>query len=174
MTTIDTIRTSFFIDGGWRAPAGSATIPVISPLTEEQFGSVPEATTADVDAAVEAARTAFRSSGWRDLSPADRAAHLRRFADELDDAVQTAVHRSQPRRRQVGERGGGEVATGAVAPTHPPGAAPQRPGVEVVGQRVLHGRRHRGADAGVVDQDVDGAGGLHRLGDAGGVGDIQR
>lgn len=84
MTTIDTIRTSFFIDGGWRAPAGSATIPVISPLTEEQFGSVPEATTADVDAAVEAARTAFRSSGWRDLSPADRAAHLRRFADELD------------------------------------------------------------------------------------------
>lgn len=84
MTTIDTVRTSFFIDGGWRAPAGSATIPVISPLTEEQFGSVPEATTADVDAAVEAARTAFRSSGWRDLSPADRAAHLRRFADELD------------------------------------------------------------------------------------------
>lgn len=84
MTTIDTIRKSFFIDGGWRAPAGSATIPVISPLTEEQFGSVPEATTADVDAAVEAARTAFRSSGWRDLSPADRAAHLRRFADELD------------------------------------------------------------------------------------------
>ncbi|MBR7191506.1 aldehyde dehydrogenase [Gordonia sp. SCSIO 19800] len=84
MTTIDTIRSSFFIDGGWRAPAGSATIPVISPLTEEQFGSVPEATTADVDAAVEAARTAFRSSGWRDLSPADRAAHLRRFANELD------------------------------------------------------------------------------------------
>ncbi len=84
MTTIDSVRTSFFIDGGWRAPSGSATIPVISPLTEEQFGAVPEATTADVDAAVAAARTAFRSSGWRDLSPADRAAHLRRFADELD------------------------------------------------------------------------------------------
>ncbi|OCW86309.1 aldehyde dehydrogenase [Nocardia farcinica] len=84
MTTIDTVRTSFFIDGGWRAPAGSTTIPVISPLTEEQFGSVPEATTADVDAAVEVARTAFRSSGWREESPADRAAHLRRFADELD------------------------------------------------------------------------------------------
>ncbi|MCG7631582.1 aldehyde dehydrogenase [Gordonia McavH-238-E] len=84
MTTIESVRTSFYIDGGWRAPSGSATIPVISPLTEEEFGSVPEATTADVDAAVAAARTAFRSSGWRDLSPADRAAHLRRFADELD------------------------------------------------------------------------------------------
>ena len=84
MTTIDTVRTSFFIDGGWRAPSGSATIPVISPLTEEQFGSVPEATTDDVDAAVAAARNAFRSAGWRDLTPADRAAYLRRFADELD------------------------------------------------------------------------------------------
>ncbi|PWD43156.1 aldehyde dehydrogenase [Gordonia paraffinivorans] len=84
MTTIESVRASFYIDGGWRTPSGSATIPVISPLTEEEFGSVPEATTADVDAAVAAARTAFRSSGWRDLSPADRAAHLRRFADELD------------------------------------------------------------------------------------------
>ena len=84
MTTIESVRASFYIDGGWRTPSGSATIPVTSPLTEEEFGSVPEATTADVDAAVAAARTAFRSSGWRDLSPADRAAHLRRFADELD------------------------------------------------------------------------------------------
>ncbi|WP_439031865.1 aldehyde dehydrogenase [Gordonia terrae] len=84
MTTIDTVRTSFLIDGGWQTPTGSSTIPVISPLTEEQFGSVPEATTADVDAAVEAARNAFRRPGWRDLAPADRAAHLRRFADELD------------------------------------------------------------------------------------------
>ncbi len=113
MTTIDTVRTSFFIDGGWRAPAGSATIPVISPLTEEQFGSVPEATTADVDAAVEAARTAFRSSGWRDLSPADRAAHLRRFADELDK-------RSEDRASAVTSENGMPIALARFAE----GAAP--------------------------------------------------
>ncbi|NED66970.1 aldehyde dehydrogenase family protein, partial [Streptomyces sp. SID10244] len=56
MTTIESVRTTFFIDGSWREPAGPSTFPVISPLTEEQIGSVPAATVADVDAAVAAAR----------------------------------------------------------------------------------------------------------------------
>lgn len=82
--SIDPVRTSFFIDGGWREPSNASTFPVISPLTEEEIGSVPAAGTADVDAAVDAARTAFRRSGWRDLEPSERAKHLRRFADELE------------------------------------------------------------------------------------------
>lgn len=61
--SIDPVRTSFFIDGGWREPSNASTFPVISPLTEEEIGSVPAAGTADVDAAVDAARTAFRRSG---------------------------------------------------------------------------------------------------------------
>ena len=82
--SIDPVGTSFFIDGGWREPSNASTFPVISPLTEEEIGSVPAAGTADVDAAVDAARTAFRRSGWRDLEPSERAKHLRRFADELE------------------------------------------------------------------------------------------
>ncbi|MYR08623.1 aldehyde dehydrogenase family protein [Gordonia sp. SID5947] len=88
MTTIESVRTSFFINGGWHAPSGSSTLPVISPLTEEQIGSVPAATTSDVDAAVDAARTARRLPEWRDISPAERAAHLRRFADALEDRAE--------------------------------------------------------------------------------------
>ena len=48
-----------FIGGQWVTPATSATIPVISPHSEERVGSVPEASTEDVDRAVAAARRAF-------------------------------------------------------------------------------------------------------------------
>ncbi|MEE2057370.1 aldehyde dehydrogenase [Rhodococcus artemisiae] len=82
--TFDPVRTSLFIGGKWRNPSTTATIPVISPLTEQQIGSVPEASTVDVDDAVTAASDAFRSSQWRALSNADRAGCLRRFADALE------------------------------------------------------------------------------------------
>ena len=82
--TIESVRTSFFIDSAWRAPASDSTFPVVSPVTEMTIGQVPAATAADVDAAVDAARSADRRSGWRDLAAAERAAHLRRFADELE------------------------------------------------------------------------------------------
>ncbi|MFZ2239202.1 MAG: aldehyde dehydrogenase family protein, partial [Gordonia amarae] len=60
MTTIAP-QTSLFIGGGWHTPSSTETIPVISPLTETEIGSIPNSTTADVDAAVTAARTAFRA-----------------------------------------------------------------------------------------------------------------
>ena len=49
----------FFIGGEWVEPAGSDTLKVVSPTTEEVIGSVPVATEADMDRAVEAARAAF-------------------------------------------------------------------------------------------------------------------
>ena len=49
----------FFIGGDWVDPAGSDQLDVISPHTEEVIAKVPEATTADVDRAVAAAREAF-------------------------------------------------------------------------------------------------------------------
>ncbi|QIG41833.1 aldehyde dehydrogenase [Nocardioides anomalus] len=65
-------RDAFFIDGGWSAPASSALLEVVSPHTEEVVATVPEGTTADVDAAVAAARRAFDSGPWPRLSPAER------------------------------------------------------------------------------------------------------
>ncbi|MFC4051839.1 aldehyde dehydrogenase [Actinomadura syzygii] len=62
-----------FIGGGWTAPAGTATIDVVSPHTEEVIGRVPEGTQADMDAAVAAARRAFDHGPWPRMAPAERA-----------------------------------------------------------------------------------------------------
>ncbi len=70
-----------YIGGRWVAPAGGDRITVTSPVTEEAIGSTPEATTADVDRAVAAARTAFDDGPWPHLDPAERTAALRRLAD---------------------------------------------------------------------------------------------
>ena len=62
-----------FIGGEWTAPAGTGTIDVISPHTEEVIGRVPEGTEADIDAAVAAARRAFDEGPWPRMTPAERA-----------------------------------------------------------------------------------------------------
>lgn len=49
----------FYIDGAWATPSGSRRFEVIDPATEEPSGSVAMAESADVDAAVAAARRAF-------------------------------------------------------------------------------------------------------------------
>jgi acyl-CoA reductase-like NAD-dependent aldehyde dehydrogenase len=71
-TDINTLeRTSFFIGGDWVSPAGSGTIEVVDPTTEEVIGRVPEGTPEDVDRAVAAAREAFE--GWSQVPVQDRA-----------------------------------------------------------------------------------------------------
>jgi aldehyde dehydrogenase (NAD+) len=70
-----------FIGGEWVEPATDRKIDVVSPHTEEPVGRVPEATEADVERAVEAARTAFDEGDWPRMGPAERIAAVRRFAD---------------------------------------------------------------------------------------------
>lgn len=70
-----------YIGGRWVDPAGTGRITVTSPFTEEPFGSTPDATIADVDRAVAAARRAFDESDWPHIDPLERGAALRRFAD---------------------------------------------------------------------------------------------
>ena len=64
---------SFFINGKWMPATGSDTVDVVSPSTLESIGSVPEATTADMDKAVAAAREAFDVGPWPRMTPDDRA-----------------------------------------------------------------------------------------------------
>jgi acyl-CoA reductase-like NAD-dependent aldehyde dehydrogenase len=77
-------RDALFIGGEWVKPSTSNQFTVMDAATEEVLGSVPEAAETDVDRAVAAARQAFESPDWAGLSPAERAAAMRRFADELD------------------------------------------------------------------------------------------
>ncbi len=71
----------FYIGGQWVAPAGTDTIDVVSPHTEEVIGRVPEGTPADMDRAVAAARDAFDNGPWPQMDPMDRAAAVGRLAD---------------------------------------------------------------------------------------------
>jgi betaine-aldehyde dehydrogenase len=70
-----------FIGGEWVAPASGNTIEVISPHTEEVVGVVPDASTADVDKAVAAARDAFDNGEWPRLTPEERIAAVQKFSD---------------------------------------------------------------------------------------------
>ncbi|RCG32166.1 aldehyde dehydrogenase family protein [Sphaerisporangium album] len=69
-----------FIGGDWVAPAGTATIDVVSPHTEEVVGRVPDGTPADMDRAVAAARQAFDDGPWPRMTMADRAEVVGRLA----------------------------------------------------------------------------------------------
>ncbi|MBU8810220.1 aldehyde dehydrogenase family protein [Mycolicibacterium goodii] len=59
MTNHEYDRTTLYIDGRWVAPAGTGTIDVVDPATEQVIGHVPAGTDVDVDVAVAAARRAF-------------------------------------------------------------------------------------------------------------------
>ncbi len=74
-------RNAFYIGGKWATPAGSDTIEVISPHTEEVIATVPDGTPADMDAAVAAARAAFDSGEWAGLPFSERLAVVERFAN---------------------------------------------------------------------------------------------
>ncbi|GGV34490.1 aldehyde dehydrogenase [Actinomadura cremea] len=76
-------RREFFIGGEWAAPAGGDRLGVVSPSSEEVVGEVPVATAADVDRAVDAARTAFEDGPWPRTPPAERADVLARAAAVL-------------------------------------------------------------------------------------------
>jgi len=76
-------RREFFIGGTWTGPAGRGWLDVVSPSTEDIVGGLPVATTADIDRAVDAARTAFDHGPWPRMAPGDRADVLARAATIL-------------------------------------------------------------------------------------------
>ncbi len=69
-------KDSLYIGGEWVLGTGK-TLSVISPHSEEVIATVPEATEAEIDAAVRAARRAFDDGPWPRTSPAERAALIR-------------------------------------------------------------------------------------------------
>jgi len=73
-----------FIDGEFVESAGGGSFKTINPATEEVLADISEATTADVDRAVKAARTAYRGV-WGRMSGADRGKYLFRIARILQE-----------------------------------------------------------------------------------------
>jgi betaine-aldehyde dehydrogenase len=77
------IRDRFYIGGEWVRPAGQRVLEVVNPFTEEVVGRVPEATPADMDAAVAAARRALEDGPWPRMRADERAAMIRSVSQEI-------------------------------------------------------------------------------------------
>jgi betaine-aldehyde dehydrogenase len=74
-----------YINGEFAAPASTATLEVIDPATTEVIARVPDASAADVDRAVKAARAAFDEGPWRDVTAQDRGRILFKLAQIVRD-----------------------------------------------------------------------------------------
>lgn len=77
-------RTQAFIDGRFTDAASGKTFSTENPATGAVLAEVAAGDTADVDAAVGAARRAFEDGRWSRLAPADRKKVLLRFADLVE------------------------------------------------------------------------------------------
>ena len=75
----------FYINGQWVAPNGKDTIEVIDPSTEEVCGVVPSGNKADVDAAVSAAREAFKT--WSRTTAAERSEYIKKIAEKFTEGA---------------------------------------------------------------------------------------
>ena len=80
------LRSSYglFIGGEFVETTGGSAFKSVSPATEEVLAEVTEASAADVDAAVKAARTAY-SRVWSRMSGADRGKYIFRIARILQE-----------------------------------------------------------------------------------------
>jgi (Z)-2-((N-methylformamido)methylene)-5-hydroxybutyrolactone dehydrogenase len=72
-----------FIDGQWVEPSAQERFPTVNPFNQEPWAMIPQATQADVDGAVDAARRAFRGP-WGQTSGVARANLMIRLAELLE------------------------------------------------------------------------------------------
>ena len=72
-----------FINGEWVASKTNKTFPVYDPSTEEIMAEVPEANASDVDRAVKAARQAFDSGPWPQMTAQERGRLLFKLSDRI-------------------------------------------------------------------------------------------
>ena len=77
-----------YIGGEWVEAHGTGSIEVISPHSEEVIGRVPDASPADMDRAVTAARQAFDDGPWPRMTPAERAEGIKRLSGALQSRAQ--------------------------------------------------------------------------------------
>ncbi len=76
-------KLELFIDGKWSQGTSGKSQDVINPATEEVLGTLPHASTADLDAALAAADKGFKI--WRNTTPIARQAILNKAADLMEE-----------------------------------------------------------------------------------------
>lgn len=79
-----TIETRLFINGEYSAAADNSVFTTVDPAAQQTLAEVARGKKADVDRAVQAARSVFDRGDWSQASPAQRKAVLHKFADLMD------------------------------------------------------------------------------------------
>jgi betaine-aldehyde dehydrogenase len=77
-----------WIDGAWADSAGGGRMAIENPATGEQVAEVLDASRADVDRAVQAARTAFFDGRWSRKTPGERSLILWKLADLIEQRAE--------------------------------------------------------------------------------------
>jgi phenylacetaldehyde dehydrogenase len=77
-----------FIDGAWVDSSHDRTIPVYDPSTGKEIARIADASDADVDRAVAAARRAFDDGRWSGLPPYARQRIMEKLADLIEAHLQ--------------------------------------------------------------------------------------
>jgi betaine-aldehyde dehydrogenase len=85
VTVNDVREHQLYIDGAFSSSDGDRWIDVINPATQDVIARVPHASSGDVDRAVRAARRAFESEPWRDVTAQERGRILFRLAQIVRD-----------------------------------------------------------------------------------------
>lgn len=80
----EALRTRHWIDNEWVDSHSDEVLADLNPATGELLAEVACGDSVDIDRAVHAARTAFRSSGWRRMNPHKRAGLLWKLADLIE------------------------------------------------------------------------------------------
>src|SRR5579872_4044087 len=75
-----------YINGAWRRPSSSEFFEVTNPATAELLARTPMSTSADVDAAVQAAAAAFPA--WRRTPPGERVQYLFKLKNLLEEHLE--------------------------------------------------------------------------------------
>ena len=78
-------KIELFIDGKFVPSVSGKTFETVNPSTEEVLALVSEAQEEDIELAVKAARSAFESGPWPDLSASERARLIYKFADLIEE-----------------------------------------------------------------------------------------
>jgi 1-pyrroline dehydrogenase len=83
MATASQTKIENFIDGEHRPATDGSDEPILNPATGEQIATAPLSGEQDVDAAVQAAKRAFKE--WSETPPGERALALLRIADAIEE-----------------------------------------------------------------------------------------
>ena len=81
-----------WIDGKWVDSKGGGMIAVENPATEQKIAEVVDASPADVDRAVQAAKKAFYDGRWSQLVPSERSKAIWKLADLLEKHAEEFAH----------------------------------------------------------------------------------